>query len=125
MVSKRCETCPANAEYWKWRLSWTGDTKCIMEECRQLDQVTCAFCPIHMKLRNEYKESTMCGKRPKPVRCIEDDIVFSSQTEAAKYYKTYQAAISKVVDDPRYSVRGKHFERWNCFKCAELHKVEG
>lgn len=124
-MQKRCKNCPANAEYWKWRFNFTGDTDCIMEECRQPSQSTCAYCPIHMRLRTEYKQTLACGKRPTVVRCVEDDLVFSSQTDAANYYNTYQAAISKVLDDPRYTIRGKHFERWNCFKCAELHKVDG
>ena len=128
MELKRCESCPASQEYWKWRLSWTGDTKCIMEECRQSNQKTCAYCPIHMQLRSEYREKVNYGKRPKMVRCVEDDLVFVSQMQAAKYYGIAQGNLAMVVDKPNRSIKGMHFVTWSCFKCAELHKgdnVEG
>ena len=125
MELKRCESCPASQEYWKWRLSWTGDTNCIMEECRQRDQKTCAYCPIHMQVRSEYREKANFGKRPKMIRCVEDDLVFASQQDAAKYYEVAQANIAQVLDKENRSLKGVHFVTWSCFKCAELHKVDG
>ena len=125
MGSKRCEECPASQEYWKWRLRWTGDEQCIMDECRQPDQPTCAYCPIHMGLRSDYKDNVCKGIRPMAVRSVEDDLVFASQKSAADYYSTSSGAIAKVVNKPNLTVRGQHFERWNCFKCAELHKPKG
>ena len=124
-MQKRCEDCPANREYWKWKLSWTGDEQCIMEKCRQPDQVTCAFCPVYICTRSEYREKVASIKKPQQIRAVEDDLVFASLKSAAEYYTTSQAAVSKVLDKPNLTLRGQHFVRWNCFKCAELHKVEG
>lgn len=123
MVLKRCASCPANEELWKWRLTWTGDSNCIMEECRQPEQTSCAYCPIHMQLRTDYREKGVSfGKKPRFIRCVEDDLVFASQSQAAEYYGVAQASIAQVVDRETRSLKGAHFVSWSCFKCAELHK---
>ena len=125
MELKRCESCPANRAYWSWRMSWTGDDRCVMAECRQPEQTSCAYCPIHMQVRNEYREKVNYGKRPKMVRCVEDDLVFASQQDAAKHYEVAQANLSQVVDREGRRLKGKRFVTWSCLKCAELHKGEG
>ena len=126
MMLKRCASCPANEELWSWRLTWTGDSNCILEECRQKEQDSCAYCPVHMNLRTEYREKGVSfGKKPRFIRSVEDDLVFASQSQAAKYYGVAQASIAQVLDRENRSLKGAHFVTWSCFKCAELHKVEG
>lgn len=119
MALKRCISCPANREYWRWKLSFTKGTGCIMDECRQVEQRTCAYCPIHINVRNEYREKVAYGKRPKMVKCVEDDLVFASQMEAAKHYGVAQANIAQVLDKETRCLRGKHYVTWSCYKCVE------
>ena len=104
-------------------MSWTGDSNCVMEECRQPDQRSCAFCPIHMAIRTDYREKGVkCGKKPRFVRAVEDDLVFASQSQAAEYYGVAQANIAQVVNLENRSLKGVHFVTWSCLKCAELHE---
>ena len=123
MALKRCISCPANKEYWSTKLIWSKGDRCIMAECRQKEQNTCAFCPIHMGVRSEYREKVAYGKRPKMIKCVEDDLVFASQKQAAEYYGVAQANLSQVLDKETRSLKGKRFVSWSCFKCGEAQKV--
>jgi hypothetical protein len=76
-----------------------------------------------MQLRTDYREKGItCGKKPRFVRAVEDDLVFASQSQAAEYYGVAQASIAQVVNKETRSLKGVHFVSWSCFKCAELHK---
>lgn len=119
MEPKRCDACPANKAMWAWRMSLSGDEACPMEDCRQPEQETCAYCPIHMSLRAEYREKVKrCGKSPKMVKCVEDGLVFVSQSQAAQWYGVSQAGVARVVDKPTRSICGMHFVSWSCLKCV-------
>lgn len=60
-------------------------------------------------LRQRFKEVGM-KTGLKPIRCIEDDIIFSSITEAASHYGVAVSTLSGHLNGRQHSSAGRHFE---------------
>ena len=70
----------------------------------------------HVWTDEERKQRSEISKRyceqnvNKKVRCLEDDLVFGSITEAAKYYGVSVSTLSGTLHGKQHTSKGKHFE---------------
>lgn len=61
------------------------------------------------KIRNTLKDKPQQHRRRK-VKCIDDNLIFDSMTEAAQYYGTHVSNINKVCNNRLKTTKKKRFE---------------